>query len=98
MRYVWRTAFYGLVILIFAYLLFPIFIVIPLSFSSGKYLTFRRRVSACSGTPISSSAPPGRIPPGSAFGSASLSQRSRHSWERRLPLALSAASSRARSL
>ena len=40
MRYVWRTAFYGLVILIFAYLLFPILIVIPLSFSSGKYLTF----------------------------------------------------------
>ena len=35
-----RIAFYGLVILIFAYLLFPILIVIPLSFSSGKYLTF----------------------------------------------------------
>ena len=40
MGYVWRTAFYGLVILIFGYLLFPILIVIPLSFSSGKYLTF----------------------------------------------------------
>ena len=37
---VWRIAFYGLVILIFAYLLFPILVVIPLSFSSGKYLTF----------------------------------------------------------
>jgi putative spermidine/putrescine transport system permease protein len=37
---VWRIAFYALVILIFAYLLFPILIVIPLSFSSGKYLTF----------------------------------------------------------
>ena len=36
----WRIAFYGLVILIFAYLLFPILIVIPLSFSSGKYMTF----------------------------------------------------------
>ena len=35
-----RIAFYGFVILIFAYLLFPILIVIPLSFSSGKYLTF----------------------------------------------------------
>ena len=40
MRAVSRIAFYGLVILIFAYLLFPILIVIPLSFSSGKYLTF----------------------------------------------------------
>ena len=40
MRRVSRIAFYGLVILIFAYLLFPILIVIPLSFSSGKYLTF----------------------------------------------------------
>ena len=40
MRGVSRIAFYGLVILIFAYLLFRILIVIPLSFSSGKYLTF----------------------------------------------------------
>jgi putative spermidine/putrescine transport system permease protein len=40
MAAVWRIAFYALVILIFAYLLFPILIVIPLSFSSGKYMTF----------------------------------------------------------
>jgi putative spermidine/putrescine transport system permease protein len=40
MSYAWRTLFYGLVALIFFYLLFPILVVIPLSFSSGKYLTF----------------------------------------------------------
>jgi putative spermidine/putrescine transport system permease protein len=40
MAYPWRILFYGFVALIFFYLLFPILVVIPLSFSSGKYLTF----------------------------------------------------------
>jgi len=40
MSYPWRILLYGIVGLVFFYLLFPILIVIPLSFSSGRYLAF----------------------------------------------------------
>jgi ABC-type spermidine/putrescine transport system permease subunit II len=55
----WRVAFIAFCAIVLLYLILPILIIVPMSFSSTRFLTFRRLRCRCAGTRTMSPAPPG---------------------------------------